>query len=140
MRARLAEDPAAAAPAVEELLRFDSPVQNTDRIPLEPLEIGGVRIPAGQMVMLAIGAANRDPARFDDPNRIDIDRPDARPLSFGHGIHHCLGAALARKEAAIVLPLVFRELASHRVVQDGVRWKRSMTLRGPIRLPVTRSS
>jgi cytochrome P450 len=136
VRTRMAEEPDVAARAVEELLRFDSPVQNTDRIPLEPLEVGGHRIPAGQMVMLSIGAANRDPDRFDEPDRIDIDRTDLRPLSFGHGIHHCLGAALARKEAAIVLPMVFRELPHHRVVPAEVEWKRSMTLRGPIRLPV----
>ena len=139
VRRRLAEDPDAAAPAVEELLRFDSPVQNTDRIALEPMEVGGQQVKAGQWLLLAIGAANRDPARFDRPDELDIDRPDQRPLSFGHGIHHCLGAALARREAAIVLPLVCRELPDHRVDVDRVEWKRSMTLRGPIRLPVVRT-
>lgn len=139
VRRRLAEDPDAAAPAVEELLRFDSPVQNTDRIALEPMEVGGQQVKAGQWLLVAIGAANRDPARFDRPDELDIDRPDQRPLSFGHGIHHCLGAALARQEAATVLPLVCRELPDHRVDVDRVEWKRSMTLRGPIRLPVVRT-
>ena len=88
---------------------------------------------------LAIGAANRDPARFDRPDVLDIDRTDVRPLSFGHGIHHCVGAALARKQAAIVLPMVCNELADHRVVRNEVAWKRSMTLRGPIHLPVARA-
>ena len=92
----------------------------------------------GQTLFLAIGAANRDPEQFDDPNRLDFDRPDNRSLSFGHGIHHCLGAALARLEARIVLPLVCDAFPDHRVQHTGIRWKRSMTLRGPIELPIAK--
>ncbi len=138
LRERLASDPDIAANAVEELLRFDSPVQNTDRIAVEAMDVGGHRVKPGQMITLLIGAANRDPERFDDPNRIDLDRADCRPLSFGHGIHHCVGAALARQEARTVLPLIYRHLPDHRVDQAAVQWKRSMTLRGPVVLPVER--
>lgn len=139
LRDRLAHDPSVAAPAVEELLRFDSPVQNTDRIATEDIEIGGVTVKEGQTMLLAIGAANRDPEQFERPDQIDFDRPDCRSLSFGHGIHHCLGAALARAEARIVLPLVFDAFPDHEVQRDRVRWKRSMTLRGPIELPIAAS-
>lgn len=136
---RLADDQTVASAAVEEFLRFDSPVQNTDRLAVEDLQLDGRRIAAGRMMLLAIGAANRDPERFERPDRLDFDRPDNRPLSFGHGIHHCLGAALARQEARIVLPMVARQLRDHRVVESQVQWKRSMTLRGPVRLPMTRT-
>ncbi len=136
LRARMADDPAVVPNAVEELLRYDSPVQNTDRIIVEPVELGGHTIKAGAMVTLLIGAANRDPDRFEQPHSIDFDRTDVRPLSFGHGIHHCLGAALARLEARTVLPLVFGELPDHRIDRSGLRWKSSLTLRGPIELPV----
>ena len=138
LRDRLAHDPSVASAAVEELIRFDSPVQNTDRIILEDFDLGGVRVKKGQMTLLALGAANRDPAMFERPNEIDFDRPDIRSLSFGHGIHHCLGAALARAEARIVLPLVFDAFPDHQVNLEAVTWKRSMTLRGPIALPITR--
>lgn len=137
LRERLADDSSVAVAAVEELIRFDSPVQNTDRIVTEDLEVGGVTLRSGEMAALIIGAANRDPERFERPDVLDFDRPDNRALSFGHGIHHCLGAALARQEARIVLPMVCREFRDHRV-DAGVRWKRSMTLRGPIALPMTR--
>jgi len=140
LRRRLATDAAVAGPAVEELLRFDSPVQNTDRLALEDLEIGGNRVKRGQMMLLLFGAANRDPAQFDRPDDIDFDRPNNRSLSFGHGIHHCLGAALARAEARIVLPKVAAAFADHRVDADAVVWKRSMTLRGPTKLPVVRAA
>ena len=137
LRDRLAEDPATAVPAVEEFLRFDSPVQNTDRLATEALDLGGHRVKPGHMMLLAIGAANRDPEQFDRPDELDFDRPNNRALSFGHGIHHCVGAALARQEARIVLPMVCRELRDHQVDLDAIVWKRSMTLRGPIKLPVT---
>lgn len=135
---RLADDASVVGAAVEELIRFDSPVQNTDRLAIEDLDIGGQRVKAGQMMMLCIGGANRDPAQFERPNELDFDRPDNRSLSFGHGIHHCLGAALARQEARIVLPRICREFRPEDVDVDGVVWKRSMTLRGPTVLPMAR--
>ncbi|WP_426571118.1 cytochrome P450 [Aquihabitans sp. McL0605] len=137
LRARLAEDPTVAPAAVEELLRFDSPVQNTDRIFTETIELDGKTIKAGQIAMLALGAANRDPEAFERPNELDFDRPNNRSLSFGHGIHHCVGAALARLEARIVLPAVCAAFPDHRVDRADVRWKSSMTLRGPVVLPIT---
>ena len=138
LRERLAEDPDVASAAVEEFLRFDSPVQNTDRIALEDLDLGGHRVKRGQTMFLALGAANRDPEQFNLPDRLDFDRPNNRSLSFGHGIHHCIGAALARQEARIVLPMVCRAFPTHTVVRERVEWKRSMTLRGPIALPISR--
>lgn len=98
--ALLAADPSLAANATEELLRFDSPVQFSRRIALQPLEIEGVDIAPGELVMTCLGAANRDPAKFGPTAaQLDLTRPDAREhVSFGSGVHHCLGAALARLE------------------------------------------
>jgi cytochrome P450 len=90
------------AAAVEELLRYDAPIQSLRRVLLEPVTIHGKRIPAGADVLLVWAAANRDERRWPDPDRIDIGRPARRHLAFGEGIHHCLGAPLARLEAAIV--------------------------------------
>lgn len=97
---RLVDEPDLTANAVEELLRFDSPVQFSRRIALEPIEVAGVAIDAGELVMTCLGAANRDPAKFGpDAAELRLDRPDAREhVSFGSGVHHCLGAALARLE------------------------------------------
>ena len=99
---RLREEPALIPAAVEELLRYDSPVQITSRTATEDMEADGTLIRQGTPVIVAIGGANRDPAVFDQPDRLRIDRPDAsRHLSFSLGIHHCLGAALARLEGRI---------------------------------------
>jgi len=101
---RLREEPALIPAAVEELLRYDSPVQMTARTATEDVEADGTLIRQGTPVIVAIGGANRDPAVFDQPDRLRIDRPDAsRHLSFSFGIHHCLGAALARLEGRIAL-------------------------------------
>jgi cytochrome P450 len=139
LRDRLVDDPAVAPAAVEELIRFDSPVQNTDRVLTETIELDGKTIKAGQIAMLALGAANRDPRVFEHPDQLDFDRVGNKSLSFGHGIHHCVGAALARVEARIVLPAVCAAFPDHRVDASGVRWKSSMTLRGPIHLPIVRT-
>ncbi len=90
-------------PAVEELLRYDSPVQKTARMAIEDIEIGGKVIKAGDLVMLCYGSANRDPEQFEDPNRLDITRTDNRHLAFAQGIHYCLGSALARLEGQIAI-------------------------------------
>jgi cytochrome P450 len=101
---RLREDPALVPAAVEELLRYDSPVQVTSRIATEDVDLDGTAIPKGTPVIVAIGGANRDPGVFDQPDRLIIDRPNAsRHLSFSLGIHHCLGAALARLEGRIAV-------------------------------------
>ena len=103
---RLWADPSLVSPAVEELLRYDSPVQFLSRDVLQPVEIEGQRLEKGANIIPILGAANRDPRRFVDPDRLDLSRPDNHPLSFGWGIHHCLGAPLARAEGQIVFGLL----------------------------------
>ena len=93
---------AAMRSAVEELLRYDSPVQFDGRYVFEAIELGGVPVPAGSQIVTALGAANRDPARFTDPERLDLRRDEGPPMSFAGGIHFCLGAALARAEGQVV--------------------------------------
>ena len=101
---RLGEEPSLVPSAVEELLRYDSPVQMTSRIATEDVDVGGAMIPKGAPIIVAIGGANRDPDVFDQPDRLRIDRPNAaRHLAFSLGIHHCLGAALARLEGRIAV-------------------------------------
>jgi cytochrome P450 len=96
--AALRADPGLVPGAVEEVLRYESPILSTMRVAVEPVEVGGVPLDPGQPVVLSFLAANRDPARFADPDRFDVRRADVRPVSFGFGIHHCVGAALARLE------------------------------------------
>jgi cytochrome P450 len=106
--ARLREEPALIPAAVEELLRYDSPVQMTSRIATQNVELDGLLIPKGAPVLLTIGGANRDPEVFDQPDRLRVDRPDAsRHLAFSAGIHYCMGAALARLEARIAFEELF---------------------------------
>jgi cytochrome P450 len=95
---RLVADPSLAPGAVEECLRFDGPVHLTGRTATVPSRVGGVDVEPGQGVVTLLAAANRDPDRFPDPDRLDITRPDNQHLTFSHGIHYCLGAALARLE------------------------------------------
>lgn len=107
---RLQADPTLDVNAVEELLRYDSPVQFSRRIALQPLEVAGQAIEAGEFVMTGLGAANRDPAKFgEDADALDLTRPTAREhVSFGSGVHHCLGAALARLEAQVAIGSLVR--------------------------------
>jgi cytochrome P450 len=100
--ARLWADGSLVPSAVEEMLRYDSPVQFVTREVLEPAEVGSVALAPGEAVVVVLGAANRDPDRFPDPDRFDVGRTDNQPLSFGAGIHFCLGAPLARLEAQMV--------------------------------------
>ena len=104
--ALLREQPDLVPRAVEELLRYDSPVQLDMRIARHDLEIGNRTVRAGTMISLAIGSANRDPERFRNPDELDIERPDQGNISFGRGIHHCLGAPLARLEGRIALEVL----------------------------------
>ena len=136
--ARFKDDPALIPSAIEELLRYDSPVQWTARITNADVEAGGREIPSGSMVIAAIGAANRDPSHFPDPDRLDIARADNRHVSFGFGIHFCLGAPLARVEGQIALGTLLRRMPDL-ALQTGATldWRESSALRGLKRLPVT---
>ncbi|MFI5658486.1 cytochrome P450 [Streptomyces sp. NPDC051684] len=136
---RLRRDPDAIPGAIDELLRFDSAVSTaTFRYATEAVTLGGTEIPAGAPVLVALGAANRDPARFPDPDELDPDRDAAPHLAFGHGIHRCVGAPLARAEMEIVLRAV---LARHPEIQLAVpgnqlAWRRTRLVRGLSSLPV----
>jgi cytochrome P450 len=134
---RLREDPGLIGTAVEELLRFDGPVQRTARIPSEDITIGGQTIPKGEMVMPFLGAADRDPAQFPDPDRLDITRADNRHIAFGMGIHFCLGAPLARMEGQIAINTLLKRLPKLALATDKPEHRQSLTLRGLASLPVS---
>jgi hypothetical protein len=103
-KTRLRQDPSLLPAAVEELLRFTNPVNHAnDRFTIEDVPVGDVVIPAGEWVLPATSSANRDPARFPHPDRLDLDRDTSGHLAFGHGVHYCLGAPLARMEAEVAL-------------------------------------
>ncbi len=122
--------------AIEELLRYDSPVQITSRYALEDCELDGQAIKKGQQLVLLLGAANRDPAVYEQPGRLDITRQDSKHLSFSIGIHFCLGAALARLEGQIAVSALLRRFPGLRLASDSVQWRDSATLRGLTALPV----
>ncbi|UUN31160.1 cytochrome P450 [Streptomyces sp. FIT100] len=135
----LRSDPELLPGAVEEFLRFDGPVSpGIARFAREEVEIAGVTVPRGATVLIASAIADRDPERFTDPDRLDITRQDNAHLAFGHGIHYCLGAPLARLEGQIAIGAVLRRLPglALAVPPGELRW-RPGGLRGPVRLPVT---
>ena len=136
--ALLRKEPALMPQAVEEFLRYDSSVQLTGRAALEDMELAGIPVRKGTQILAVLGAANRDPAVFERPDALDIRREGIRPLSFGGGIHYCLGAQLARLEAAEALKVLFRRLPD--LALDDIEnptWKRTITLRGLVALPAT---
>ncbi|MEV1078756.1 cytochrome P450 [Streptomyces sp. NPDC050211] len=122
--------------AVEELLRYDSPVQLMLRRARHDLDLAGRSIAAGQVVLLVCGAANRDPAAFPDPDVLDFQRPGGRHVAFGYGPHFCLGAALARLEGTIVLEALLTRLPGLRLDGTEPQWQRSLNFRGLTRLDV----
>jgi cytochrome P450 len=132
----LRENPGLIGSAVEELLRYDGPVQRTARIPSAAATIDGRTIEAGEMVMPFIGAADRDPAQFTDPDRLDITRADNRHIAFGWGIHFCLGAPLARLEGQIAINTLVRRFPKLALATDRPQYRQSLTLRGLQSLPV----
>jgi len=133
---RLKDDPSLIAGAVEELLRFDSSVQMTGRVTNIEVEVDGVALPAGESVLMLLGAANRDPAQYADPDALDVGRQNVRPMSFGGGIHHCLGAQLARLEAELVFTALVERLPNLELPEkDEPAWRRTFTLRGLQTLP-----
>ncbi|MER6782515.1 MULTISPECIES: cytochrome P450 [unclassified Streptomyces] len=136
---RLRSDPGLLPGAIEEFLRFDGPVSpGIARFAREDVEIAGVRVPRGATVLIGSAVADRDPERFPDPDRLDITRPDNAHLAFGHGIHYCLGAPLARLEGQIAIGTALRRLPglALAVPPSEIPW-RPGGLRGPLALPVT---
>jgi pimeloyl-[acyl-carrier protein] synthase len=122
--------------AVEELLRYDSPVQKMGRIALADIHLGGKQIKKGQLVCFSFGAANRDPEQFTLPQQLDITRQPNRHLAFGHGLHYCVGAALARLEGQIAVRSVLHSLPKLQLENENLAWHRNFTLRGLKALPV----
>jgi cytochrome P450 len=138
--ALLKADPSLIGNAIEEFLRYDSSVQLTGRVALEDIDdLGGKKIPRGESVLCLLGSANRDPAVYpDQPDRLDIRRPNVKPLSFGGGIHFCLGAQLARIEAEIAISTLLRRLPGLRLDDaDNPEWRPTFVLRGLKQLPAS---
>ncbi len=137
---RLRTDSDLIASAVEELLRFDGPVEiTTVRWAFEDVDIGGATIPAGEIVVPVLLSANRDPAVFSDPDQLDLGRRENPHIAFGSGIHHCLGAPLARLEATVALPRLLGAMPAFELGVDPseLRWNQELFLRGLKALPVT---
>lgn len=138
-RARVTADPTLWPAAIDEFLRFDGPVGNaTWRFTTEEVTVGDVTIPARQFVTISLAAAGRDPAHYPDPDTLDVTRKASASLAFGHGIHHCLGAPLARLEGEIVLGRLFARYPGLRLAEpaDDLRWRFSLMMRGLQELPV----
>jgi cytochrome P450 len=132
------DNPALIPNAIEEILRYECPVQAVARTVAEPIEFGGEEFSKGDLIVALIGAANRDPEVFPDPDRLDVTRERLRPLSFGGGIHFCIGAQLARIEAEVVFSTLLRRMPDLKLADLGApKWRESFTLRGLTTLPVT---
>jgi pimeloyl-[acyl-carrier protein] synthase len=123
--------------AVEELLRYESPSQHTGRIAREDVDLGGKKIRKGQAVMAIMAAANRDPQRFPDPDRLILDRKDNKHLAFGWSSHFCFGAPLARMEGQISFEVLLRRLKNLELTSEPLTWRENSGLRGLTALPVT---
>ncbi len=134
----LRENPALWPNAVEEFLRYDTSLQLDPRTAARDFSIGDAAIKKGQNIIVLLGAANRDPRRWQDPDRLQLDRADPRGVAFGHGIHHCLGASLARMEIRIGLECFLDAFPDFAIEPDDLTWKQHMALRGPIELPLER--
>ncbi len=134
---RLRDTPSLIQPAVEELLRYESPSQHTGRIAREDVQIGDKQIKKGQAVMAIMAAANRDPARFPDPDELILDRKDNKHLAFGWSSHFCFGAPLARMEGQIAFETLLRRLPNLQQTPGPLTWRNNSGLRGLMALPVT---
>jgi cytochrome P450 len=134
---RLRRDPELIPSAVEEMLRYESPSQHTARLAPQDLELGGQRIRARQAVIAVMGAANRDPARFPEPDRLDLGRQDNRHLAFGWAGHFCFGAPLARIEGQIAFRTLLRRFPGLRLEPQPLVWRENLGLRGLKALPVS---
>ncbi len=139
--AALRADPALIGPAIDELLRYDGPIEiGIVRFTTDDVELGGVVIPGGgEAVLLSLGAADRDPSRFPEADRIDLQRRDPGHVAFGHSLHFCLGAPLARMEGAVAFGALLQRLPDLALAADpaDLRWRRNPHLRGLVSLPVT---
>ncbi|MFG3403742.1 cytochrome P450 [Streptomyces sp. NPDC048142] len=134
----LRQDPTRIPVAVEEFARYEGPaLLAIRRFPREDVTIGDVEIPAGETVLLSLAAANRDPDRFADPDRLDLDRDAAGHMALGHGIHYCLGAPLARVETEIAVAALLARFDVLELTQGEVHWRPSLRARGLIELPVS---
>jgi pimeloyl-[acyl-carrier protein] synthase len=134
--ARLRADEDLDRSAVEELMRFDGPIQMVERITLEPVVVGGREIPARRILVCLTAAANRDPAAFPDPGRLDLGRTPNPHVGFGGGAHFCLGAALARLEGRIAIGSLVRRFPGLRLLEPKPAWRPSFTIRGLKALPL----
>ncbi|HEY6395075.1 MAG TPA: cytochrome P450, partial [Candidatus Binataceae bacterium] len=130
--AMLRESPELMPRAIEEMLRFDGPVQSTARFPKAPVEVGGSEIPGGTICFVMVAAANRDPAQFSNPERFDITRDPNDHVAFGEGIHFCIGAPLARLEGSIAIGAVLEKFPNLKLMNPGEKltYKGSYFLRG----------
>jgi pimeloyl-[acyl-carrier protein] synthase len=136
----LRNNPPLISSAVEELLRYESPSQHTARLAQDDVELGGKLIRKRQAVYAVMGAANRDPVRFPDPDRLDIRRPDNRHVAFGFGAHFCFGAPLARMEGQVAFATILRRLKNLQLKPGPISWRNNLGLRGLNALPLSFSS
>jgi len=133
---KLRAEPAMIDNAIEELLRYDSPVQFGPRVPLEPVEIEGVTLPPEMPLTVMLGSGNRDPRRYERPDELDLARPDPKPLSFGGGPHYCVGAALARADAKAALGALVSRSKNLELATEKPTYRPILTLRGLTELQV----
>jgi pimeloyl-[acyl-carrier protein] synthase len=136
---RLRSDPSIIAPAIEELLRYESPSQHTARLAPADVELGGKKIRKRQAVIAVMAAANRDPERFPDPERLNLTREDNRHLAFGWATHFCFGAPLARIEGQIAIATLLRRFPKLALEPGAITWRTNLGLRGLTALPLTLS-
>ncbi|MFN0166973.1 MAG: cytochrome P450 [Bryobacteraceae bacterium] len=134
--AALAADSDLFKTAVEEFLRYDSPIQHQTRVAGESFDLAGTRIEQGQRVLLMLGSANRDPDQFTDPDRLNLWREPNRHIAFGLGIHYCIGAPLARLEAQIAFPEILRRFPGLRLAEQRVEWRVHTSNRNPLRMRI----
>lgn len=135
-RQALEDDPSLAALAVEEFLRYDGPAKLAPRSVKDGFQLRDKRLDPGQRVLLALASANRDPERFPDPDRLDVRRDESPHVGFGHGIHYCLGATLARLETQIAVVSLLEQLPRLRLATDRLEWHPTLLIRGLRALPV----
>lgn len=134
---QLKREPTKIQSAVEEIIRYDSAIQMLTRIATDNLEIGNRTIKAGEKIVLCLGAANRDPVQFPNPDDLNINREQNQHVAFADGIHYCLGAALARVETQIAINTLIQRFPDLKLVSNKLEWKKSIVIRGLKALPIT---